>query len=175
MARKLTQKQENFCQEYVKTGNASEAYRRAYNASRMKANTIHIKASELMSSGNVSVRIKELQEKAEERTMITIEKVVKELAKIGFMDPKKLFDENNKLKNISAIEDEAAAAITEVVVNRRYIGEGEEEEVVKYKMASKQSALDMLMRHLGGYERDNRQKTNDVIVVKAPEWGDDQD
>ena len=28
----LTQKQENFCLAYIETGNASEAYRKAYNA-----------------------------------------------------------------------------------------------------------------------------------------------
>ncbi len=161
--------------EYIKTGNASEAYRRAYNTKKMKPDTINNKAYELLKSGGISARVAVLQKKAEERAMVTIEKVVKELAKIGFMDPRKLFDENGKIKNIQDIEAEAAAAITEVTVNRRYIGEGEEEEIVKYKMASKHSALDMLMRHLGGYERDNRQKTNDVIVVKAPEWGDGKD
>lgn len=58
----MTPKQEAFCKAFIETGNASEAYRRAYNAENMAANTINVKASELMASGNISVRIDELKE-----------------------------------------------------------------------------------------------------------------
>ena len=51
----MTPKQERFCQAYIETGNASEAYRQAYNAEKMKAQTIHVKASELFASGKVAV------------------------------------------------------------------------------------------------------------------------
>ena len=48
--KKLTLKQEKFCQEYVKNGgNASAAYRSAYNASKMKDETVWVKASMLLS------------------------------------------------------------------------------------------------------------------------------
>ena len=43
----LTIKQENFCQVYVETGNASEAYRRAYDAKNMKSETVRRTAKEL--------------------------------------------------------------------------------------------------------------------------------
>ena len=45
---KLTPKQEASCLAYTKTGNASEAYRQAYDAKGMKDTTIHVKASELL-------------------------------------------------------------------------------------------------------------------------------
>ena len=57
----LTQKQENFCLKYVETGNASEAYRFAYRADKMKAETIHKRASELVSDREVAGRIEELK------------------------------------------------------------------------------------------------------------------
>lgn len=47
----LTPKQEAFAQRFVETGNASEAYRQAYNAEAMKAETVHRKAKELMDNG----------------------------------------------------------------------------------------------------------------------------
>jgi phage terminase small subunit len=53
MNRRLTQKQENFCLAYIECGNASEAYRRAYDAENMQPQTIHVKASELLSSGKI--------------------------------------------------------------------------------------------------------------------------
>jgi len=62
MKKKLTPKQRKFAEEYVNTGNASEAYRRAYDVSKTTSNeVIAVKASELLSNGNVSVRVKELQ------------------------------------------------------------------------------------------------------------------
>lgn len=69
----LTQKQENFCLEYIKCGNASEAYRKAYNAEKMKDETIWVKACELLKDGNVSVRVQELKDKAESKAIITLE------------------------------------------------------------------------------------------------------
>jgi phage terminase small subunit len=75
----LTIKQEKFAQEYVKTGNASEAYRRSYKADNMKTEVIHVKACELLKSGNVSVRVQELKTKTAERNEITVDDLVAEL------------------------------------------------------------------------------------------------
>ena len=69
----LTQKQENFCLAYIKTGNASEAYRQAYNAEKMKDTTITSKAYELMKNGDVTARISKLKLKAESKAIITLE------------------------------------------------------------------------------------------------------
>ena len=43
----LTPKQSKFCEVYLETGNATEAYRRAYNTITMQPNTIHRAAKEL--------------------------------------------------------------------------------------------------------------------------------
>ena len=82
---KLTQKQENFCRSFVEQGNASEAYRRSYNAEKMKTEVIHVKACELLSSGNVSVRVKELQCEAAKRSEITVDDLVSELEEARIM------------------------------------------------------------------------------------------
>ena len=52
----LTPKQNAFAVQYVATGNASEAYRRAYNATNMKRDTIHSRASELLKHGGIAAR-----------------------------------------------------------------------------------------------------------------------
>lgn len=75
----LTQKQENFCLAYIETGNASEAYRRAYNASKMKQESIAVKASELLANGKVAVRVAELQKAAADRNAITVDDLISEL------------------------------------------------------------------------------------------------
>src|SRR5215468_319576 len=58
---KLTPKQEAFILAYLETGNASEAYRRAYNASGMNAATINREAHSLLEHPKVAPRIRELQ------------------------------------------------------------------------------------------------------------------
>ncbi len=68
----LTQKQEWFCLAYIETGNASEAYRMAYDAGRMKDATIHKRASELMADGEIAGRVSELRKPAVEAAMMTL-------------------------------------------------------------------------------------------------------
>ena len=73
----LTPKQEEFCRGYLETGNASEAYRRAYNAANMKEETIWRKAKECMDNGKVTARLSELQAQSAEKHDITIERLTK--------------------------------------------------------------------------------------------------
>lgn len=71
----LTPKQEEFCRCYLETGNASEAYRRAYNAANMKEETIWRKAKECMDNGKVTARLSEMQAQSAEKHDITIERL----------------------------------------------------------------------------------------------------
>lgn len=64
MSRKLSKQQETFATEYVKLGDASAAFRKAYNTSRWKAKTVHERASKLLKTDKVQTRVKELQAEA---------------------------------------------------------------------------------------------------------------
>jgi phage terminase small subunit len=76
MHNKLTPKQNKFAEEYVNTGNASEAYRRAYDVSPdTKLETINVNASKLLSDTNISLRVKELKTKEAEAFQITRKEV----------------------------------------------------------------------------------------------------
>jgi phage terminase small subunit len=70
---KLTLKQEAFAKAYIETGNASEAYRRAYNAGKMKSDAIHVNASKLLASAKVALRVQELQSAHQKRHEITVD------------------------------------------------------------------------------------------------------
>lgn len=76
---KLTIKQERFCNKYLECGNASEAYRFAYDCSRMGEGVVWRRASELLNSGDVAVRIKELQDELEQKNFITKKRILEEL------------------------------------------------------------------------------------------------
>ena len=78
MSDKLTQKQEAFVAEIAKGANQSDAYRAAYNVENTQDHVIWVKASELAANGKVAVRLFELQQKAQERTLVTVESLTKE-------------------------------------------------------------------------------------------------
>lgn len=75
----LTQKQETFCQAYIETGNASEAYRTAYAADKMKPESVNRKAKELLDNGKIAARIAELQGEIKQRHNVTVDSLIKEL------------------------------------------------------------------------------------------------
>lgn len=82
MTRPLTEKQEAFCRAFVETGNASEAYRRSYDAKNMGQNTIAVKASEMLNKDNISVRLQQLREVHQKRHNVTVDSLVAELEEI---------------------------------------------------------------------------------------------
>ncbi len=79
---KLTLKQEAFVQAYMNCGNASEAYRQAYDASRMKPETVSRKAAELLRNGKVTARLDALRAELADRHLWTREQSVKALTKV---------------------------------------------------------------------------------------------
>lgn len=66
MAKVLTIKQERFCQKYLECGNASEAYRFAYEPKRCTDKSIWENASKLLSNAKVAPRLAELKSQAAE-------------------------------------------------------------------------------------------------------------
>lgn len=79
----LTQKQENFCIAFVETGNASEAYRRSYNAEKMKPDTVTQAASRLLNDSNISARVDELRQPAIKKAQITLESHLERLQELS--------------------------------------------------------------------------------------------
>lgn len=72
----LTAKQEAFCQAIADGNNQSDAYRSAYNAGSMKAETIQSKASILMANGMLRARVTELREALASKSLWTREQSV---------------------------------------------------------------------------------------------------
>ena len=78
----LTLKQEDFCRVYVELGNASAAYRQAYNAEKMKPDSINRMAHELLKNLKIASRIKELRAPVREATQITLVSRLEDLKKL---------------------------------------------------------------------------------------------
>lgn len=78
----LTIKQEAFCIAYIETGNASEAYRRAYSCSAMKPESVNRKAKELVDNVKITARLQELRAPAVEKAQITLEQHLRDLKRL---------------------------------------------------------------------------------------------
>ena len=78
----LTPKQEAFCLAYIETGNASEAYRRSYNAGNMSASTVNRTAKELVDNPKITARLQELRAPAVEKAQITLEQHLRDLQRL---------------------------------------------------------------------------------------------
>jgi hypothetical protein len=83
----LTAKQEKFAQCVADGMTQADAYRASYNAVKMADKVVWVKASELMASGNVAVRVAELRQALAERLLWAREDSVKVLANIAKDDP----------------------------------------------------------------------------------------
>lgn len=75
----LTIKQEKFAQLVVELGDNSKAYRGAYDASRMKPETVHRSAKALMDNPKVAARIDELRAEAAKAHRCTVDSLLREL------------------------------------------------------------------------------------------------
>lgn len=76
----LTVKQEAFCHAYVENGgNASEAYRTAYDAGEMSDGAIGVEACRLLDNPKVALKVKSLREAIAEAHKLTVADLIKEL------------------------------------------------------------------------------------------------
>lgn len=75
----MTPKQEQFARLYVETGNASEAYRQAYNADNMKPETVTNEAYKLLQDPDISAMVDGLKEEARQRHAVTVGDLLHEL------------------------------------------------------------------------------------------------
>ena len=80
----LTIKQEKYAQNLFKSMTQREAYKDAYNAEGMTDKCIDEQACILAATQKVTERIEELTDELKYRNMVTVEKVLSELASIGF-------------------------------------------------------------------------------------------
>ena len=78
----LTPKKKKFADEFLKCGNQSEAYRRAYNCKNMKPETITENASKLMRDNDVATRVKEQQEKLNRSNIADAQEIQETLTKL---------------------------------------------------------------------------------------------
>lgn len=151
----MTDAQKRFCDEYLIDLNATRAYKVAYPSCK-KEETANAASSRMLRNVKVQEYISKKQQEIEKRTEVTQDMVIKELAKIAFLDIRKLYTENGQLKNIVDIDSDTAGAISSLETLEEYEGYGEDKEKIgntqKVKLLDKTKALELLGKHLGMFK-----------------------
>jgi len=149
-SRKLTPRQRRFVDEYLKSPVSSQAAARAGYSQR----TAEWIGPQLLKKPHVAAAIRSGQLVIAERAEIDAEEVVRQLARIAFSDVRRLFDNHGNLLPIEQIDPATAMAIASYDVS---IDPATGVRRARVRFWDKNSALEKLMKHLGLFERDNRQ------------------
>jgi phage terminase small subunit len=153
MKDKLTVKQEKYVQGLFLGLTQREAYKQAYDCQNMTDKSIDENACKLAADTKVVSRLQELENEFKLRNMVTVERVIAEYAKLGFFDPRNLFNDDNSPRPITDLDDDTAAALAGMDIQEVYEGSGEDKRFVgyvkKYKLTDKKTALDSIARYLG--------------------------
>lgn len=150
MAKKLTVKQQAFVDEYLIDLNATQAAIRAGYSEKTAGST----GSENLQKPEIAEAIQKAVAKRSERTEITADNVLKELAKIGFAnmdDFIRTTDEGDAYVDLSELTRDQAAAISEITVEDYKDGRGDDARdirKVKFRLNDKRAALVDIGRHL---------------------------
>lgn len=156
----LKKGEEAFCVEFAKTGNASASYRAAFPNSKAKPPTINVLASRLLAKDKIQLRIAELRKRAEQFTDMTIERWAKEVTRLATSDIRQIMHPDGKMKLPHELDEDTAAAVASFKIDI--------DGTIEYKFWPKAQPLDMMAKHKGAYERDNRQKTDPLVeLVKS--------
>lgn len=148
----LQDKQWRFVQEYLKDFDAARAYRAAhYHVTTDRA--AWSASCRLLKNVKVRAALRRESTKLLAAAEVTPEKVVRELARLGFSDMRNYADwdtEGVHLKPSAALDDGMAAAVAEVSEEQRTFGEVTVR-TVKFKLHSKMDGLNGLAKYLDLY------------------------
>lgn len=146
---RLTDKQAMFAQEYIVDLNATQAAIRA-GYSEDSAKEI---GCENLTKPNIQAAVQKAMDMRAERLQITADRVLVELAKIGFADVRDMFTDADQLKSVRNLPDDIAAAVQSIEIVTRPDGVDENgdktvEHIHKIKLGDKKASLELLGKHL---------------------------
>lgn len=143
----LSIKQEKFCNYYVESGNASDAYRRAYSCKGKSDNTIWVESSRLANNPKVALRISELRSEMQRRSDITKDEAVgilADIARANIVDALEI--KSNEMFTTIVVRDVATLPIS---VQRAILSVKSTDKGYELKLYNKIDAIEKLSKLLG--------------------------
>lgn len=149
MSLKVNKKQKAFCNEYIIDFNGTQAAIRA----GYSKNTAKEISYELLTKLHIQAFITDLQCERSVRTQVTQDRVLLEIARLAFNDPRKAFDANGIMLPIQQWPDEVAAAIQSIKITEQRIdnedGDVLSSQLKEIKFWDKGKQIELAGKHLG--------------------------
>lgn len=140
----LPPKQQAFIVNYLANGfNATKAAQEA----GYSAKTADSQASRMLKDVKVAAVIAARSKATVAKAEISAERVIEEIARLAFLDPRRLFTADGRLKEISELDEDVAAAIAGIEVKVLYDEGAPIGELKKIKFADKGINLERLARY----------------------------
>lgn len=164
---RLTPKQAAFVAEYIIDWNGSKAAVRAGYSEKTSRQI----AEEMLSKPHIMAAIQEQVKARESRTLVTQDRVLLEIARLAFNDPRRAFDENGDLLPIKQWPDDVAAAISSIEIDAICDGDGMViGHTKKVKFWDKGKQLELAGRHLQMFT----DKINVAATVKSVQMSQEE-
>lgn len=164
MSAKIALNKEKFVAEYLATGNASTALRAVYpGAEKWKRQSVTRRAHDLMRDPEIVDAIREARAQASREAKVEQAAALRQLARMVFFDVRTVIDERGAVLPAAQWPDAVAMAVTSIEVREEFETTEDGERVLtgytkRLRFAPRDQAVNMLLKHLGLYERNNRQK-----------------
>lgn len=142
----LTQKQENFCLERMKDGNATRAYKAVYSVKNMSEASIAQAVNDLIKNPKIVLRMKEIGAPVVEAAQVSAKQVIDELARIAFFDVGLLYNNDGTLKEMTQLDSNITRAIHSTKQRIEKQGQDKEDwaEIKEIRTHDKLKALELL-------------------------------
>jgi phage terminase small subunit len=158
---KIPVRHERFCQEYIIDFNGARAARDSGFAKR----SARVTASKLLTNPNIQKRIQQLMNDRSERTKITQDMVLRELAILGFSDFKHYgqIDKDGALEfyPFEKIKDEKTRAIKSM----KEVS-GAQSHSISLKLHSKEKPLELIGKYLGMFVDEHKLNLTGSVIFK---------
>lgn len=155
----LTPQQERFAVLVAGGANFSDAYRQAYPRSvKWLAKTVNECASGLMNNPKIHTRVSTLQKAAAEKAGLKAEEVLRQLTMLISSDIADICHPDGRVKMPHELDARTRAAVKSFKITK---------DGIEYTFWDKNSAVDKGMKHLGLYEKDNKQKGGEAAEFLA--------
>lgn len=150
-------KQAKFRREYLKDGNGTCAAIAAGYAPR----SAHVTASRLLRKANIAAPIRAAIDQYE----VDAKRVTRELACCGFSNMADYVDRDGRMRDVTSLTREQAAAIREMKVTRRARADGSEEVETTVKLVDKVRPLQLLGQHTGIFKEGAADPVQFILII----------
>jgi phage terminase small subunit len=141
----LAPKQTRFVEEYLIDLNGKQAAIRAGYSAR----SAEVQAARLLGYAKVHAAVREAMQARSRRTGVTADRVVAELAMIGFANMRDLWPRRGERIDLDGLDQDRAAAVEEITIDESIDPSGVLHPRIHLKLRDKIGALSSLARHLG--------------------------